>query len=65
MFHVKMHLQLLLNKICKRRIHTLEGLLEKAARNPLLLFVSDGIKHSLKALGRDSNRDLSIPNVRI
>lgn len=49
----------------RQEIHTLEDLLEKAERNPLLLFESDGIKRWLKALGKDSKRDLNIPKVRI
>jgi hypothetical protein len=53
-----------LRSVFMLQIHTL-GFLEKAARRPLPLFVSEGIKRSLKATGRDSKRDLNIPSVLI
>lgn len=47
--------------------HTSANLRDKLAFNPFLvgLFFSIGIKRALKAPGIDSNRDLSIPKVRI
>lgn len=56
--------QLMMSSL-RHEFHTLEGLPVKAARKPLLLCESEGIKCSLKASGRDSKRDLNIPNVRI
>ena len=54
--------------IIKNNNQTSSNLLEKVAFSPFFFvfsFLSTGIKQALKAPGSDSNRDLSITNVRI